>query len=211
MKLKLLPLLALVAIPFAAITASSQEIKIAVVDMQDALNKYYKTKVEVDKINDLATEKRKNLDERSAAYQQMTNQATELDAVARDTALSEGKRKEALEKLNALVQERMAKGKEIADAQRKYSSELETARQQMELDLVTEIKAVVEKLVQAQGYDLVLDKSFLPKANKMILYTSANVKDLTEETVTNLNVDAPAGFVPPTAETAAPAATAPAQ
>jgi len=39
--------------------------------------------------------------------------------------------------------------------------------------------------------DLIFDKSFLPKANKAILFTSANVKDLTAETVAALNAGAP--------------------
>ncbi len=185
-----LPCLLAILLPFAV---NAQELKIAVVDMQEALNKYYKTEIQVKQINDLADEKRKNLDERSAAYQQMTNQAAELDAVYKDTLLAEPKRKEALEKLQVLLQERAAKGKEISDAQRKASTEVMTARQEMEETLVGEIKKTVDALVQAQGLDLVFDKSFLPKANKAILYTSPNVKDLTEEVVATLNADAPAG------------------
>ena len=123
----------------------------------------------------------------------MTNQMSELDTVYKDTTLAEKKRQEALEKLQALFQERNAKGKEISDAQRKASAEVMTARQEMEATLVEEIKATVNKIVEAQGYDLVFDKSFLPKANKAILYTSANVKDLTEEVVASLNAGAPAG------------------
>lgn len=194
MKRHLPILLAALVLPFAGVSASAQDapIKIAVVDMQEALNKYYKTDIQVKEINDLADEKRKNLDERQAAYQQMTNQMAELDAVYKDTSLAESKRKEALEKLQALFQERNAKGKEIADAQRKASAEVMTARQEMEATLVDEIKKTVDGIVQAQGLDLVFDKSFLPKANKAILYTSANVKDLTADVIAALNAGAPA-------------------
>jgi len=194
MKRHLPLLLATLVLPFACASVSAQDapIKIAVVDMQEALNKYYKTEIQVKEINDLADEKRKNLDERQAAYQQMTNQMTELDAVYKDTSLAEQKRKDALEKLQALFQERQAKGKEIADAQRKASAEVMTARQEMEATLVDEIKKTVDGIVQAQGLDLVFDKSFLPKANKAILYTSANVKDLTTDVIAALNAGAPA-------------------
>ncbi len=173
-------------------SASAQGIKIAVVDMQDALNRYYKTDIEVGKINAMADEKRKNIDERQAAYQQMTDKAMELDKTARDTLLSEQKRKDALEQLQALIQERDAKGKEISDAQRKASSEVMQARQEMEATLVTEIKDAVNVIVEAEGHDLVFDKSFLPKANKAILYTSDNVADLTEGVVSALNAGSPA-------------------
>lgn len=171
-------------------SASAQGLKIAVVDMQDALNRYYKTEIEVEKINSMAEEKRKNIDERQAAYQQMTNQMTELDKTVRDTLLAEDKRKEAMERLQALNNERIAKGKEISDAQRKASSEVMTARSEMEATLVGEIKDAVNAIVEAQGHDLVFDKSFLPKANKAILYTSDNVVDLTEEVIGALNAGA---------------------
>ncbi len=193
MKSHLPILLAALVLPAFTGHVSAQELKIAVVDMQDALNRFYKTDIEVKKINDMADEKRKNLDERSAAYQQMTSKAAELDAVYRDTANAESKRKEALGQLQTLLQERDAKGKEIADAQRKASNEVMAARQEMEASLVDEIKSTVNKIVEAQGLDLIFDKSFLPKANKAILYTSANVKDLTDEVVSALNAGAPAG------------------
>lgn len=193
MKRTLSPLLASLLMPLALVPAEAQELKFAVVDMQEALNQYYKTEIEVKEINDLADEKRKNLDERQAAYQQMTNKMAELDTVYKDTALAESKRKDALEKLQALFQERNAKAKEISDAQRKASNEVLSARQEMEAKLVDEIKKTVDSIVEAQGLDLVFDKSFLPKANKAILYTSAKVKDLTAEVVAALNAGAPAG------------------
>tara|TARA_R110000850_G_scaffold179513_8_gene305248 strand:- start:599 stop:1186 length:588 start_codon:yes stop_codon:yes gene_type:complete len=192
MKLNLPNLLCALAFTVAGLSlnASAQELKIAVVDMQDALNEYYKTEIEVQKINELADVKRKNLDERQAAYQQMTNQMAELDKTVRDTLLDEGVRKEAMEKLQALAQERAAKGKEIGDAQRKASSEVMQARTEMEATLVGEIKEAVNAIVEVQGLDLVFDKSFLPKANKAILYTSENVTDLTEELLGALNAGA---------------------
>lgn len=183
-------ILAVAALGFGS-AASAQDLKIAVVDMQRALNDFYKTDIEVEKINDLAEEKRKNLDERQAAYQQMTNQMAELDKTVRDTAIAENTRKEAMEKLQALAQERSAKGKEVSDAQRKASEEIMAARQEMEATLVAEIKETVNAIVEAQGHDLVFDKSFLPKANKAILYTSPKVTDLTDEVVSDLNADAP--------------------
>jgi Skp family chaperone for outer membrane proteins len=189
MKFKLPTFLCLVAFALcsAGTNASAQGIKIAVVDMQEALNLYYKTEKEVEKINAMADEKRKNIDERQAAYQQMTTKMAELDKTVRDTTLAEATRKKAMAELQALAQERAAKGKEIADAQRKAQSEVMQARSDMEATLVGEIKEAVNAIVETQGHDLVFDKSFLPKANKAILYTSSNVVDLTDEVVAALN------------------------
>ncbi len=189
MKFKLPTFLCLAAFALcsAGTNASAQGVKIAVVDMQEALNLYHKTEKEVEKINAMADEKRKNIDERQAAYQQMTTKMAELDKTVRDTTLAEATRKKAMEELQALAQERAAKGKEIADAQRKASSEVMQARSDMEATLVGEIKEAVNAIVETQGHDLVFDKSFLPKANKAILYTSSNVVDLTDEVVAALN------------------------
>lgn len=189
MKFKLPTFLCLAAFALCSTgtNASAQGIKIAVVDMQEALNLYYKTEKEVEKINAMADEKRKNIDERQAAYQQMTTKMAELDKTVRDTTLAEATRKKAMEELQALAQERAAKGKEIADAQRKAQSEVMQARSDMEATLVGEIKEAVNAIVETQGHDLVFDKSFLPKANKAILYTSSNVVDLTDEVVAALN------------------------
>ena len=66
------------------------------------------------------------------------------------------------------------------------------ARGEMEKALVGEIKATVNSIVEAQGLDLVFDKSFLPKANKVILYTSDKVKDITADVIASLNKGAPA-------------------
>ncbi len=184
--------MALAVFGSAPVSAQDGGLKIAVVDMQKALNDYYKTEIEVKKINQQADEKRKNLDERQATYQQMTSQMTALDKKVRDTILSDTIRKKAMEELQALAQERAAKAKEIQEAQRKASAELMQARSEMEAALVGEIKTTVNSIVEAQGLDLVFDKSFLPKANKVILYTSDKVKDLTKEVVESLNANAPA-------------------
>jgi len=195
MKLNLPSFFTLLFIAFSACLlpsiGSAQGLKIAVVDMQEALNQYFKTTIEVEKINALAEEKRANIDERTAAYQKMTSQMTELDKKVKDAALAQQAREDALQQLNALAQERAAKGKEIQDAQRKASAEIMAARQEMEATLVGEIREALDSIVAAEQLDLVFDKSFLPKANKAILHTSENVRDLTGDVVASLNANAP--------------------
>ncbi|MDA7672892.1 OmpH family outer membrane protein [Verrucomicrobiales bacterium] len=199
-----LTLLAGIALTFGfSQNSSAQGYKIAVVDMQEALNNYYKTAIEVEKINGLAKEKRANLDERTADFQALTSKMAELDKIVRDTSRAEASRQESLAEMQRVGQERQTKAKEISDAQRKYQGEVLQARQAMEVALVEEIRSVLNGMATAGGYDLVHDKSFLPKANKAIVFVSANVPDLTAELVATLNKDAPAGAAP--APAAAPA------
>jgi len=194
--LHLFTLIATVGLTLGFSTQSNAQAKIGVVDMQEALNQYYKTAIEVEKINGLAKEKRANLDERTADFQALTKKMAELDAVVRDTSLAEAKRQEALAEMQRVGQERQTKAKEISDAQRKYQGEVLQARQAMEVTLVEEIRSILDGFAKAGGFELVHDKSFLPKANKAVVYVSENVPDLTSDLVATLNKDAPAAPVP---------------
>ncbi|MDF1753875.1 MAG: OmpH family outer membrane protein [Verrucomicrobiales bacterium] len=186
-KSSILSVIAAVFTLAASSSVNAQDTKIAVVDMQKALNDYNRTKVEVDKINAFGEEKTKALDGKKAAMKQITDKMVELQKVAADSALEESKRQAAAEQFQALAKERNAKLKEIADDERKASQELLKARQEMEAALVTDIKGVMDQLASSQSVDLIFDKSFLPKANKAIIYTSANVIDLTDQIVGVLN------------------------
>ena len=184
--------------------AQAQGLNIAVVDMQQCLNDFYKTKIEVEKVNALAKEKQGELDARKLDYEALTNKLTELDKRARDSALSQEQRQAAMTELQQVMQERVAKGREIAEAERKARTEILEARQKMESDLVSVIRDVVNTSATAAGHDLVLDKSFLPKANKVILLVSDKVPDLTVAVSTELNKDKPADAGAPAAEAPAP-------
>jgi Skp family chaperone for outer membrane proteins len=171
----------------------AQSVKIAVVDMQRALADFHRTKVEVETINQLGEEEIRNIDERKAAYAKLTSEMVGLDKTLRATELSEAKRKVAGIKLQELAEARSLKANEIGDAERVASQKLFQARQKMEASLLGEIRAKVVEIVTAKGFDMVFDKSFLPKASKAILYTSPQVTDLTDEVIAKLNTGVPAG------------------
>ena len=59
-----------------------------------------------------------------------------------------------------------------------------TLRHEMKATLVEEANYAVAAIAEAEGLDMVLDKS--------CVYISANVKDITEAVVAKLNADAPA-------------------
>jgi Skp family chaperone for outer membrane proteins len=180
----------------------AQSINVGVVDMQECLNQYFQTKTEVEKINALAKRKQAGIDAMSPDFEALTNRLTALDSKLRDTAISDQKRRTLANDLQNTLKERMAKGREIEEAKRKAQAEIVEARQMMELDLVSTIRKVVDARAAEAGLDLVFDKSFLPKANKVILVTSPRVPDLTAAVIADLNRQAPADFT-----TASPAGT----
>ncbi len=173
-------------------TLQAQDIKIALVDMQAALDRYYKTEVEVGEINALADEKRKSLDQMKVGMQELQDKMVELGKTVQDTSLSESVRKEAAEQGGKVRKELDVKAREYGEAQRAASNEYMTARSEMEGKLVAEIKETVNAMVRSKGLDLVFDKSFLPRANKAILFASDNVIDLTDEVVETMNAGKPA-------------------
>lgn len=172
---------------FSVSASQAQGLRIAVVDMKQALEDYYRTQEEVKKINDLGEIKMRNIDERKAVYEKMTSDMVKLDRQASSQELPEDQKRNAYAQLQEVARARNAKANEIGDAERKATQELYEARQQMEAVLLGDIKTVVEQVVTANGFDMVFDKSFLPKASKAILYTSPKVPDLTNEVIARLN------------------------
>ena len=189
MKRSIVPVIATV-IALAAGTGqvlAQGNLKIAVVDMQQALTDYNRTKKEVDAINEFGEAKNKGLDEKKADLKKITDQMLDLQKIAAETANGEDKRKKAAEDFQKLARERNAKLKEIADDERKLAEEILKMRQEMEATLVEDIRKVMTNMAQTQGIDLIFDKSFLPKANKAIIFLSDNVTDLTKAIVDELN------------------------
>ncbi|MDF1753877.1 MAG: OmpH family outer membrane protein [Verrucomicrobiales bacterium] len=166
---------------------AQQGLNIAVIDMEQALRDYYRTKEEVALINQLGEEKIRNIDERKAVYEKMTSDMVKLDKTVRSPDLSDEKRAEIYAQLQEMARARNAKATEIGDAERKATRELYDARQEMELKLMAEIKVVMQTVVTEKNFDLIFDKSFLPKASKSIVYTSPRVADLTNEVIARLN------------------------
>ncbi|NOY00353.1 MAG: OmpH family outer membrane protein [Verrucomicrobia bacterium] len=183
----------LIATVLAGVTsASAQSTKLGVVDMQECLNKYYKTKLKVKDVEGQAKASRSKLDERIADFKRIQVRLAELDKKARDTALSQEQRQGAAVEMQQLVQEGRAKERELQEAQRKAQGELLAARQQMEKTLVDEVRLVVDAASKKAGLDMVIDKSFLPRGNKVLVVVTDKVPDLTKDVIATLNKDAPA-------------------
>jgi len=188
---------ALLAMGIAGITtASAQSTKLGVVDMQECLNKYYKTTLKVKDVEGQAKLSRAKLDERIADFKRIQVRLAELDKKRQDTALSTEQRNGAAVEMQQLVQEGRAKEKELQEAQRKAQGELLAARQQMEKSLVDEVRVVVNDVSKKAGLDMVIDKSFLPRGNKVLVVVTDKVPDLTKDVIAALNKDAPAVEAP---------------
>jgi len=190
--MKHLTFLQFLALGVCFATTARAQTNIAVVDMKMAYDNYFKTKQEVSVINEKASEEFKNIDARKADYQQIVSKMIELDKKVRSTEFSQEKRLAAKDELEKLTVDQAAKAAEIEAAERRANTKLFTMRAEMEAKLLGEIRDTSAAVAKAKGYDLVLDKSFLPNANKMIVHVSPNVPDITAEVVARINDNASA-------------------
>ncbi len=183
-------------------SASAQDgaLKIGVIDMQECLTEFWRTDRETETLNELAKEKRKLLDDRNADYMKLNKLIADEDKRARATELPAETRNAAIAKLQELLQERAAKQNEIQEFQRRIQAEMMQARTQMEATLVEQAKEIVTEVAEAAGLDMVHDKSFLPRANKAIVFISPKVTDITASVIEKLNVDAPPASEKPKSE-----------
>jgi len=172
-------------------SAQDGELKIGVIDMQECLTQFWRTDRETETLNELAKEKRKLLDDRNADYMKLNKLIADEDKRARATELPAETRNAAIAKLQELLQERAAKQNEIQEFQRRIQAEMMQARTQMEATLVEQAKEIVTEVAESAGLDIVHDKSFLPRANKAIVFISPKVTDITDSVIEKLNVDAP--------------------
>ena len=167
-------------------------VKVGVVDMQEVLNGYYKTKIEIKKLNALIDRRQDKIKELAAEQKERIKKLGELKKKLDDTAVAKSAKKEVVKEFEKLAKVVAVRGQEIRYRQRKASVEIATARSEMESILLAEIKKEMKAVIAANGVDLVFDKSFLPKASKSIIYTSGRVNDLSQKIVASLNAMAPA-------------------
>ncbi len=165
--------------------------KVAVIDIQEVLNDYYKTKIEIDKLNALVDSREEKIKETGEVWKKKLAKLGELRKKLDDSALSKSVKEKVAVEFKELATEAAAKEKELLYFRKKASVEISTARAEMERILLSEIKTEMKEVIEASGIDIVFDKSFLPKANKAIIFTSKRVVDLSAKLVDSLNAKAP--------------------
>ena len=185
--------------------------KMGTVDMNRAFSEYYKTKKAANDIQDDVAKARKEMNERYAVLQKLTEDLGKLEKELNDPVLSPEIKQKKLAGRNDLVNEAKSLERDIMDFQRKRQAQIQQQQQQARKGIYEEILVKVEKKSKEGGYDVVIDKSAMGlSATKTFLHTSDKLPDFTQEIIVELNRDAPAEAAPakntPKAE---PATTAP--
>jgi len=117
-------------------------------------------------------------------FQKLRAQIEDLAASTKDPALSEEAKKEKEEKLREKMQEAQTRQREIVEFRNTFTKLLQDQRQRIYERTMIEIKAAVEGFAKGK-YNVVF--------NKAGLVFSDGITDITDNIITSLNKDKPAG------------------
>ncbi len=172
--------------------------KIAFVDFAQIQREFYRTYQEREQFEtkrqqelDRIEEPQRKLDELYQQQQRTLQQLEDptLNASHKDTLVAEGE-----ERRGQILSLR----RETLDLERRIEAELNAAAEAVQRSLTKEIYDAIGELAAAQGYDLVLNRSFGMMGVPTIPYSSTkNLPDLTQSVLADLNANAPAGWSPP--------------
>ncbi len=177
-------MLAMLLLPMAIYAA---EVKIAVIDLEDVFNNYYKTKVSVANLRKqaevfMAYAKKLN-ESRAKLYEEFKAIREEAQNLALSKAEQENKRIKAQEKYRDMK----SKEAELKQYNNTKSAQLKQERAKMRDRILGDIRAAISKRAALTGYTIVLDKSGKSLSGvPAIIYNSPAI-DITQSILKELN------------------------
>jgi len=178
----------------APVSIASADLKIAVIDLSQAFDKFYKTKDAQAKLKEKQDGYQKELQDKITVYQHMGEEAQALDKAAQDQTLSAAARQDKQTALNAKKQDLVTMGNQIQEDKVERTREIQDELFRQHKLIVDEITKVITDYSGPQGFDLVIDKSSASAASgvSMVLYNSDKLVDITPQIIGLLNKGAPA-------------------
>jgi len=204
-------LLLLCLLVLAPVTLATADLKIAVVDLSQAFDKYYKTQDAQKKLKEKQDGYQKEVQDLINDYQRMGGEAETLDKAAADPTLSAQARQDKSTALTAKKQDLVNLGNKIQEMKVERTREIQEELFRRHKEIVDEISKIITAYSGPQGYDLVIDKSNASAASgvSIVLYNSSKLIDITTDIITLLNKTAPApGGAAPTGAASTPATPA---
>ncbi len=203
-------LLSTVAVFALCVSAASAQttLKLGVVDLKRVFDNYYKTKDAASRMKDVGTSFQKEMQDMMADYQKMVDEATKLKTAAEDKTLS----KEAQDQKRKVFE---VKVQDIKNMERKLREFEVTRRKQLEDQQVRvvstirdEILKVVKDTSARRTFNLVYDLSGISMNGSNVVLYSANVEDITDDVLRQINANQPAPGAAPAPGTATTPAAA---
>jgi outer membrane protein len=189
------PVTALAAVFALALTltASHAQLKVGVVDMNQAFVDYYKTKDAEAKINESRNQAKTELDDRLATLNKAVEEINKMQQELQRPELSNEAKEAKTKDLNDKANETRNLDREVSEFRATRERQIQEQFVRMRKDIIDEIMKIVDTQIKAKGFDLVLDKSGLSMGQIPVLLYSRADMDFTKEIIATLNKDAPRG------------------
>jgi Skp family chaperone for outer membrane proteins len=186
---KLLPALAVASL--FVIGSAHAQMKVGVVDMNEAFISFHKTKDAETKINQSREQAKQELDERLEALNKAVEEINKLQAEVQKPELSEAARETKARELNDKANDTRTLDREVAEFRNTRERQIQEQFVRMRKDIIDEIMVIVNEQIKVGGYDLVLDKSGMSMGQIPVLLYSRSDMDFTPAVITALNKNAP--------------------
>ncbi|MBL4576160.1 MAG: OmpH family outer membrane protein [Opitutaceae bacterium] len=186
-----------VALSFLGLTAQAQsELKIVTVNLEKALNGYYKTDEARKKLLETEAKAVAGMEELQTNYTSMVEEYQEMQEQSENVALTESARAKAAEDAQNKISGIRAKQGELEQ----YRNNAQRALQQMDQNHRTLMLEDIQKVIKVLAYEreatLVLDESGLSSMGASVVLYSSAAYDITDDILAILNSDKPVEIQP---------------
>jgi outer membrane protein len=207
-------LLLLCLLVLAPVSLASADLKVAVIDLGRAFDNYYKTKDAQARLKEKEEAAQKDLSDLTTEYEHMQEEGQKLFDASKDTTLSQAARQDKGAALQQKQQDLLALQNKIQETKQERERDMQDDAFRRRKEILDEITKVVSDYSIPKGFDIVFDKSGASAASGLpvVLYSSPNLVDITDDIIKQLNATAPppsaapTGLAPATSTTLPPAA-----
>jgi len=200
MKIRTLFLTLAVSALAAGGASAQSQMKIGIVDMKRVFQEYHKTKDAEKKVNEDKSKAKKDLDQRSAAYQKLVLEWENASKIVNDKLVNAELKQQKQQEMQKLTSEIKALEREIDEFRRRREQQLQEQVIRMRKGLLDDISQHVEEKSKRDNYDLVFDKSGVSPSGVKFLLHSKDAVDFSNEVLAELNKNAPKDTSPPVVE-----------
>ena len=188
----------------AGSVSAQTQMKIGIVDMKRVFQEYHKTKEAEKKVNEDKSKAKKDLDQRSAKYQELIGQWEQAMKIVQDKLVNAELKQQKQAEAQKISSEAKALEREIDEFRRRREQQLQEQVMRMRKGLLDDISQQVEEKAKRDNYDLVFDKSGVSPSGVKFLLHSKDAVDFSSEVLADLNKNAPkvAGPAVPEGESA---------
>lgn len=190
-RMKLRHLLIALPVAFSFMASAHAQLKVGIVDMNEAFVSYYRTRQAEAKINAAREEAKTALDQRLENLNKAVEEINKLQQELQRPELSETLRESKARELNEKANDTRALDREVAEFRMSRERQIQEQFVRMRTELIEDIMKVVNAKIREGGYDLVFDKSGLGMGQVPVVLHSREDMDFTKAVIEELNKSAP--------------------